>query len=99
MQISSIRLTDTRLITGQTQRGDDEVPSQRRESVAAQTRGQTFSLSKWATASLAPIPEKTPEAHLHVVVEQPEDATRMAVPKVGAPSTQQRINRRHGCDE
>ena len=98
MQISSIRLTDTRVITGPTHRVDGN-RSQVPQSIALQSRIQTLSLPKRTAAPLAPIPEKTPEADLHVVREQTEDATRIAVPKVGRPSAQQPLHGRDGLDE
>ena len=98
MQISSIRLTDTHIITGPTQELT-ATASQVVESIALQSRIETLALAKRTATPLAAIPEKAPESDLHVVGEQTEDATRIAVPKVGRPAAQQPLHSGHGLDE
>src|SRR5688572_27472722 len=94
MQISSIRLTDTRHRKAHARSGRS--PSQVLESIASQARIQTLALSKRTAAPLASIPQEAAEPPLHVVVRRAEDATRVAVLKVLPPAAQQPIDGCHG---
>src|SRR5918999_1990077 len=79
--------------------GVDGVPSQSGKPIAVQTRVETLALSKRTAAPLAPIPQKTPESHPHVVVDGAEDPSRIAVAEVRSPSAQQRVDGCHRVEQ
>src|SRR5437762_1978053 len=90
MQISSIRLTDTRRRKADARR--DRRASQVPEPIAVQTRIETLATTKRTAASLTPIPQKTAEPYLHIVIDPAEGRARIPVPEIRRPATQQRID-------
>src|SRR5206468_1520678 len=75
MQISSIRLTDTRRRRADT--GSARRTSQRAEAIALQPSVETLARAKRTAASLTPIPQKTAEAYLQIVIDAAEGHARI----------------------
>ena len=92
MQISRIRLTDTRRTQG-TRTELTTKPLQVAEPIALQARIQALTRAERTTSSLAPIPQERAESDPHIVVERAEGLARIAVPKYRGPARSSVIDR------